>query len=134
MWTIWVCSSLLFGYVPGADHPSEKLYSLTRVCTLISVILNMLALDSYSPINCQVCIISPGSPYTRADRQYLDKAMGYLSSCELFLSDKDPRLRTCSVVIFLLGLCSRVSSNRNSDVRLFFLLFAVQTFRMRTHM
>ena len=45
MWTIWVCSSLLFGYVPCADHPSEKLYSLTRVCTLISVILNMLALD-----------------------------------------------------------------------------------------
>ena len=93
MWTIWVCSSLLFGCVPGVDHPTEKIYSLTRLCTLISVILNMLALDSSNSINCQVRIISPGSSHTRADRQCLDIAMGYLSSREPFLSDKDPRLR-----------------------------------------
>jgi len=37
-WTIWI-------------------YSLTRVCTLIAVILNMLGLDSSSPINCQLWII-----------------------------------------------------------------------------
>ncbi|KAN0141803.1 hypothetical protein V8E53_000265 [Lactarius tabidus] len=38
MWTIWI-------------------YSFTRLCTLISVILNMLALDSSSPINCQLWVI-----------------------------------------------------------------------------
>ncbi|KAN0141810.1 hypothetical protein V8E53_000272 [Lactarius tabidus] len=37
-WTIWV-------------------YSLTRVCTLIAVVLNMLGFDSSSSINCQLWII-----------------------------------------------------------------------------
>jgi hypothetical protein len=37
-WTIWI-------------------YSLARVCTLISVILNMLAFDSSTPINCQLWVI-----------------------------------------------------------------------------
>jgi hypothetical protein len=37
-WTIWI-------------------YSLTRVCTLIAVILTMLAFDSSSPINCQLWVI-----------------------------------------------------------------------------
>ena len=59
--------------------------------------------------------------------------MGYLSSRESPLSDKDLRLRTCSVVIFLLGLCSRISSDRNSDVRLFFYIVRY-TFRARAHM
>ena len=59
--------------------------------------------------------------------------MGYLSSRESPLSDKDLRLRTCLVVIFLLGLCSRISSDRNSDVRLFFYIVRY-TFRARAHM
>ena len=59
--------------------------------------------------------------------------MGYLSSRESPLSDKDLRLRTCSVVIFLLGLCSRISFDRNSDVRLFFYIVRY-TFRARAHM
>ncbi|KAN0141798.1 hypothetical protein V8E53_000260 [Lactarius tabidus] len=42
-WTIWI-------------------YSLARVCTLIAVILNMLAFDSSTPINCQVGIIFPVPP------------------------------------------------------------------------
>jgi hypothetical protein len=33
-------------------------YSLTRVCTLIAVVLNMLGLDASSPINCPVWMIS----------------------------------------------------------------------------
>ncbi|KAN0141805.1 hypothetical protein V8E53_000267 [Lactarius tabidus] len=37
-WTIWI-------------------YSMTRVCTLIAAILNMLAFDSSSPINCQLWVI-----------------------------------------------------------------------------
>ncbi|KAN0141808.1 hypothetical protein V8E53_000270 [Lactarius tabidus] len=37
-WTIWI-------------------YSLTRVCTLIAVILNLVALDSSGPINCQLWIV-----------------------------------------------------------------------------
>jgi len=37
-WTIWI-------------------YSLTRVCTLIAVILTLVGLDSSSPINCQLWII-----------------------------------------------------------------------------
>ncbi|KAF8261249.1 hypothetical protein EI94DRAFT_821028 [Lactarius quietus] len=32
-------------------------YSLTRMCTLIAVILNMLGFDSSSPINCEVWVI-----------------------------------------------------------------------------
>jgi hypothetical protein len=49
----------------------------------------MLALDSSSPINCQVRIISPGSSYAYADRQCLGKAMGYLSSREPSLSEEE---------------------------------------------
>ncbi|KAF8259718.1 hypothetical protein EI94DRAFT_1750774, partial [Lactarius quietus] len=37
-WTIWI-------------------YSLTRMCTLIAVVLNMVGLDSSSPINCQVSVV-----------------------------------------------------------------------------
>jgi len=37
-WTIWI-------------------YSLTRICTLIAVILNMLGFDSSTPINCQLWVI-----------------------------------------------------------------------------
>ncbi|KAF8261255.1 hypothetical protein EI94DRAFT_1810575 [Lactarius quietus] len=37
-WTIWI-------------------YSLTRVCSLISVIINMVGFDSSSPINCQLWVI-----------------------------------------------------------------------------
>ncbi|KAN0141800.1 hypothetical protein V8E53_000262 [Lactarius tabidus] len=33
------------------------LYSLTRVCTLITLILNILAFDSSAPINCQLWVI-----------------------------------------------------------------------------
>ncbi|KAN0141799.1 hypothetical protein V8E53_000261 [Lactarius tabidus] len=33
------------------------IYSLTRVCTLIAVILNIIGLDSSSPINCQLWVI-----------------------------------------------------------------------------
>jgi len=38
LWTIWI-------------------YSLTRVCTLVSVIVNIVGLDSSSPINCQLWVI-----------------------------------------------------------------------------
>lgn len=51
-----------FGHIPSAGHPSEKIYSFTRVCTLITLILNMVGFDSSIPINCQVRIISPVSP------------------------------------------------------------------------
>ncbi|KAI9454253.1 hypothetical protein BJY52DRAFT_766903 [Lactarius psammicola] len=37
-WTIWI-------------------YSLTRVCTLIAVVLNLLGFDASSPINCQLWVI-----------------------------------------------------------------------------
>ena len=46
------------------DNHFEQIYSLTRVCTLIAVVLNLVALDASSPINCQVCFMSS---YTRAD-------------------------------------------------------------------
>ena len=62
---------------PYAIHPYEQLYSLTRVFTLITLILNMLAFDSSSPINCQVCI-SPITSFARAKRKLLGKVMGYL--------------------------------------------------------
>ena len=85
MWTIWVCYSLLFGHVPGANHPSEKIYSFTRVCTLISVILNMLALDSSRPIDCQVRIVSPGPSYARADHASIKLWVIFLAVSHLFL-------------------------------------------------
>ena len=88
-WTIWVCSSLLFGHVPGTDHPSEKVYSFTRVCTLITVILNMLALDSSSPIDCQVRIISPGSSYARADHTSIKLWVIFLAVSHFFLMKDD---------------------------------------------
>ena len=51
---------------------------MTRLSTLIHVILNMFGLDSSVQINCQVRIIFPGFSYTRADPNYLGKGMGYL--------------------------------------------------------
>ena len=61
---------------------------MTRVCTLVSVILNMLAFDTSSPINCQVCILSLGSSKPRPDRKRLGKALGYLSSRKQSLSEE----------------------------------------------
>src|SRR5258708_3852627 len=52
-WTIWVgndgrCSRRLW-----AEFPVRQIYSLTRLSTLITVILNLAALNT-TPINCQV--------------------------------------------------------------------------------
>ena len=63
---------------PYVDHLSEQVYSLTRVSTLIAVILNILGFDSSVPINCQVRIIFPGFPYARADPNYLGQGLDYL--------------------------------------------------------
>ena len=35
-----------------------QIYSLTRVATLMAIILTMVGLDNTKPINCQVCTVS----------------------------------------------------------------------------
>lgn len=66
---------------------------MTRVSTLVTVILNMLALDTSTPINCQVRIISPGFSYARADTKSFGKVMDYISTREPTLFREGRRLR-----------------------------------------
>jgi hypothetical protein len=58
-WTIWVCS-VLSGFVFAQriiDLYPLQIYSITRVATLLSVILNMVRFDTTAPI--YYCQVSP---------------------------------------------------------------------------
>lgn len=66
---------------------------MTRVSTLVTVILNMLALDTSTPINCQVRIISLSSSYARADAKCFGKVMDYISTRKPTLLDEGQLLR-----------------------------------------
>jgi hypothetical protein len=68
---------------------------MTHVCTLVAVILNMLAFDTSSRLNCQVRIISPGSSDARADAKCFGKAMDHLSTREPTLLNEGQGLRSC---------------------------------------
>jgi hypothetical protein len=60
-WTILVCG-LLSGFVVAHTITEQRIidlcllqiYSITRIATLLSIILNMVGFDSTAPINCQV--------------------------------------------------------------------------------
>jgi hypothetical protein len=62
-WTILVCG-LLSGFVIAhiikriVDLYLLQIYSITRVATLLSIILNMFGFDSTAPIYCQVSVQS----------------------------------------------------------------------------
>ena len=62
---------------------------MTRMSTLIAVIVNMLGFDSSVPIHCQVRIIFPGFSYARADLNYLGQGMDYIWNREPFLIYED---------------------------------------------
>jgi len=55
-WTIWVrIRGRLMALVTHApEFPLRQIYSFTRVATLVAVILNFVALDTTTPIDCQV--------------------------------------------------------------------------------
>jgi hypothetical protein len=61
-WTIWVSIVLLGLMRPTAEPQTDviplQVHSLTRVATLLAVIVNMIGFDSASPINCQVSPVS----------------------------------------------------------------------------
>ena len=55
-WTILVCG-LLSGSIVAytlTDLHLPQIYSITRVATLLSIVLNMVGFDSTEPIYCQV--------------------------------------------------------------------------------
>ncbi|KAN0141802.1 hypothetical protein V8E53_000264 [Lactarius tabidus] len=59
IWEFFITLDYEWSVIRG-HRPYRKtilLYSLTRVCTLISLILNMIASDSSAPINCQLWVV-----------------------------------------------------------------------------
>ena len=63
-WTIWVRNDRRCSRLPSStlrtwvEFSVRQIYSLTRLSTLMAVILNFVAFDTTTPINCQARVTS----------------------------------------------------------------------------
>ena len=64
-WTIWVGNYRRYSRLPSftlvrtwVEFSVSQIYSLTRVSTLMAVILSFVAFDTTTPINCHVGVVS----------------------------------------------------------------------------
>jgi hypothetical protein len=96
--------------------------------TLIFVILNLYDFHTSGPVNCQVCIISPGLSYAWADRMCRGKLLILFGLVSHLVRRRAATEDLSTLDICLFEPLGRFFADRPSHVRQFSIILKVKTF------